>query len=300
MLKGIHFLLTYKCTSECDHCFLYCSPNSEGTFTVDQIQSVLSEAAKHLRSVEWVYFEGGEPFLFYPLLLEGVKFARKKGYKIGLVTNAYFATCEKDAMLWLKPLAEAGIDNFSVSDDEFHNSGPVELSPARIAAAAAGKLGMVVDTICIEKPAVENSAACSEPGQPVTGGSVMFRGRAVEKLAGSAPGQQAELFDKCPHEDLVSTERVHLDPFGNVHICQGISLGNMWQEPLPAIVSGYKAEDHPVCGPLAAGGPFLLARKYGVLDDERYANACHLCYNARLALLDFFPDYLLPRQVYGR
>ena len=33
MLTGIHFLLTYSCTSECDHCFLYCSPNAKGTFT---------------------------------------------------------------------------------------------------------------------------------------------------------------------------------------------------------------------------------------------------------------------------
>ena len=38
MLTGVHILLTYKCTSECDHCFLHCSPAREGTFTLAQLQ----------------------------------------------------------------------------------------------------------------------------------------------------------------------------------------------------------------------------------------------------------------------
>ena len=74
MLNGIHFLLTYKCNYECDHCFLYCGPHSEGTFTLEQIRTVLDEAVK-IGTVEWIYFEGGEPFLFYPLMLEGLKIA---------------------------------------------------------------------------------------------------------------------------------------------------------------------------------------------------------------------------------
>ena len=46
MLKGIHFLLTYTCNMECEHCFVYSSPNAKGTFTLDQIRKVLNEAAK--------------------------------------------------------------------------------------------------------------------------------------------------------------------------------------------------------------------------------------------------------------
>lgn len=34
MLTGIHILLTYTCTRECDHCFLHCGPKQEGTFTL--------------------------------------------------------------------------------------------------------------------------------------------------------------------------------------------------------------------------------------------------------------------------
>ena len=60
MLTGIHFLLTYICNFECDHCSLYCSPRSSGTFTVSQIRDVLDEAKK-LGSVRSIYYEGGEP-----------------------------------------------------------------------------------------------------------------------------------------------------------------------------------------------------------------------------------------------
>ncbi len=46
MLTGIHFILSYKCTLECDHCFIYCSPNAKGTFTLNDIKKVLTEAIK--------------------------------------------------------------------------------------------------------------------------------------------------------------------------------------------------------------------------------------------------------------
>jgi hypothetical protein len=46
MLTGIHFLLTYRCNFECDHCSLYCSPRSKGTFTIEQVTQVLDEAKK--------------------------------------------------------------------------------------------------------------------------------------------------------------------------------------------------------------------------------------------------------------
>ena len=46
MLTGIHFLLSYKCNLECDHCFVYSGPRAEGTFSLSQIRKVLEEAVK--------------------------------------------------------------------------------------------------------------------------------------------------------------------------------------------------------------------------------------------------------------
>ena len=298
MLTGIHFLLTYMCNLKCDHCFVYSGPDAKGTFTLGQIRMALDEATK-IGTIKWVYFEGGEPFLFYPLMLEGIKIARSMGFKVGVVTNAYYATSEEDAELWLTPLCKLGISDLSISDDSFHYEEEKD-NLAKRALAAAKRLGMPVDSICIEKPTVEADIDKEQnKGAPVIGGGAMFRGRAVEKLVEGLPQRRWEEFTECPYEDLKEPERVHLDPYGNVHLCQGLSMGNMWETPLSMLVKNYNADSHPICGPLVRGGPALLAKEYNVKHEDKYVDACHFCYLVRLALLDKFPKYLAPRQVYG-
>jgi hypothetical protein len=76
-------------------------------------------------------------------------------------------------------------------------------------------------------------------------------------------------------------------------------MGNMWQSPLSVLVSEYEADSHPICGPLARGGPALLAKQFGVHHEEDYVDECHFCYLVRRSLLDSVPEYLAPRQVYG-
>lgn len=296
MLTGIHFLLTYACTYECDHCFLFSSPSAEGTFTLEQLRTVFGEMDK-IGTIEWVYFEGGEPFLYYPLMVEGVRLSRGKGYKTGVVSNAYWATAVEDAGLWLKPLYDHMIDDLSLSDDEFHSDN-VEDSPAKRASAAARRIGMDADSICIEGPTVTSEKKIAK-GEPIVGGSVMFRGRAVEKLTEGLPRRPTKTFTTCPHEDLEYLSRVHLDSFGHVHLCQGLSLGNMWQTPLSTLVKNYKPLSHPICRPLIQGGPAQLAKEYDVDLPDDFVDECHYCFEVRKALIDRFPDYLAPKQVYG-
>jgi hypothetical protein len=298
MLTGIHLLLTYTCNFECDHCFLYSGPHAEGTFTLSQIRAVLDEA-RRLGTVDIVYFEGGEPFLYYPLMVEGMRLAREQGFQTGIVTNAYWATAEKDAELWLTPLVDLEMADLSVSDDAFHH-GDNEDNPAKRALRAAERLGIAADSICIDQPAVETGPETGQArGQPVIGGGAMFRGRAVEKLTKGLPRRPWEELTECPYETLQDPGRVHLDAYGHVHLCQGLSMGNMWETSLATLVQEYEPDSHPICGPLLEGGPAELARRYQVPHEETYVDECHFCYALRLALLDRFPQYLAPRQVYG-
>jgi len=297
MLTGIHFLLTYKCIYECDHCFVYSSPNAEGTFTFDQFSETLDEAEK-MGTIEWIYLEGGEPFLYYPLLIDCTRAAVSRGFKTGIVTNAYFATSVKDAQRWLMPLKELNIADLSISDDRLH-SGDIADSPASIAIQAAKKLGLSVNSISIDEPMIKTCEIPRAKGEPVTGGDVMFRGRAADKLAKDLPGIKAIEFDECRFEELEAPERVHVDAFGNVQVCQGISIGNMRQEPLSDIIKRYDAKKHPIVKYILAGGPALLAQHYQTNIEENYVDACHLCYETRKQLLDYFPSCLAPKQVYG-
>ncbi len=297
MLAGIHFLLTYKCPYECDHCFVYSSPRARGTFTLAQVVEVLQEARK-IGTVQTIFFEGGEAFLFYPLLLEGIKRAREMGFSTGIVTNGYFATSVDDALLWLRPLQEAGIGSISFSDDQFH-SGSEEVTAAKRALTAAQQLGIPSGVISISPPTVSYRDDGGARGEPIVGGGVRFRGRAVDKLAEGLPTRAWHSFTECPYENLRDPGRVHVDAFGNVHLCQGLSMGNFWETPLSELVRAYRAEEHPLVAPLLDGGPAGLARRYEVPVQEGYVEACHLCYVVRRTLLSRFPRYLAPPQVYG-
>jgi MoaA/NifB/PqqE/SkfB family radical SAM enzyme len=89
-LTGLHLLLTYTCNYECDHCFVWSGPSQPGTMRLEQIEQIL-EQASDLGTIEWIYFEGGEPFLYYAILLAGVRAAAERGFKVGIVSNAYWA-----------------------------------------------------------------------------------------------------------------------------------------------------------------------------------------------------------------
>ena len=298
MLTGIHFILTYTCNFECDHCFLYCSPRSGGTFTIGQVTEVLNEAQK-ICTVDWIYFEGGEPFLYFPLVHESVRRASERGFKVGVITNGYGALSEEDAELWLRPLAESGLSYLDISNDAFHYGEEAD-NPATVAVSVAKRLGIEAESICIEPPKLTKiSSNKKSKGRPIVGGDVKFRGRAVEKLSHDLSLRPWKEMHQCPYEDLESPSRVHVDCFGNVHICQGISMGNMWQVPLSELVRNYKPQSHPICGPLIRGGPAELAKALSVKPEAGYIDECHLCYLARREATDNFQDFLCPKQVYG-
>lgn len=290
---GLHFLLTYQCTFECDHCFVWSSPRQSKTFHLDQVQNLLAQASQ-LGSVRSIYFEGGEPFLYYPVLLAGVRTAASLGFQVGVVSNAYWANSQSDALEWLKPFAGL-LEDLSLSSDLFHSDEYLS-QQVRNAQAAAEALGIPCGVIQIEHPV---EAQASE-GIILAGASaVMYRGRAAARLADKAPQQPWSVFDTCPHEDLAEPGRLHVDPYGYLHVCQGITIGNLRESSLAEICSGYDPFDHPICGPILRGGPVELVQTFHLPHQETYADACHLCYNSRQSLRERFPTFLAPEQVYG-
>ncbi len=294
-LTGLHLLLTYRCNFECDHCFLWGSPRQSGTMTLSQIREILRQAKEHA-SIRSIYFEGGEPFLYYPILLKGIQLAHELGFETGIVSNGYWATTREDALEWLRPFAEA-LDSISVSSDLYHYS--KELSQqAKNAEAAARKLGIALGFISIAQP--DDRSAETGTGQLPEGVSgIKYQGRAVAKLAHLAEGKPWQSFTKCPYEDLREPGRVHADPFGHMHICQGISIGNLFEKSINEICKSYDTDMHPITGALRKGGPAELVQQHNLVPQEKYADACHLCDWARCELRPQFAEILTPSQMYG-
>lgn len=291
-LSGLHILLTYQCTYECDHCFVWGSPRQTGTLTLEQIENILNQAKE--AGVTSIYFEGGEPFLFYAVLVKAVRLAADMGFSVGIVSNSYWANSVPDAIEWLRPFV-GRVSDLSVSSDLYHCEKIMGERPQN-AVAAAKLLGIPTGVISVAQPEEESKES---NGQLEDESGVMYRGRAAEKLASRAPRRPWEGFDSCQHEDLREPGRIHLDPLGNIHICQGIVIGNLFEKPLKQICEEYDADSHPICEPLLAGGPSELVTKYNLSHASHYADACHLCYETRTALRALFPNLLKPDQMYG-
>jgi len=294
-LSGLHLLLTYQCPFECDHCFVWGGPFQEGTMTIENIRHILQEA-QDAGTIKWIYFEGGEPSLYYATLLEAAKMANRMGFKVGIVTNAYWAISQEDALIWLKPFADL-IEDFSISSDLFHYSEKLS-QQAKNATAAAQEFGIPVGLISIAHP--DSSQADQTVGQiPIGESTIMYRGRAAVKLTSKAEFIAFHKLSECPFEDLHNPGRIHVDPLGHLHICQGISIGNIFEHRLVDICASFDPENHPIISPLISGGPVELVKKYDLSHQDRYADACHLCDHSRRALRQQFPDILTPDQVYG-
>lgn len=294
-LNSLHVLLTYQCILECDHCFVWGSPRQSGTITLPEIEYLL-EQARNLGTVESVYFEGGEPFLYYPLLLSAVRGAAQRGFQVGVVSNAYWATSLDDALEWLRPLAGL-LSDLSISSDLFHANEALSRQ-AGTALAAAERLGIPVGILSVVRPG--SAAAEPQVGQlPIGQSSVMYRGRAAQLLAEKAARRPWHEFTTCPHEDLREPGRLHVDPFGNIHLCQGLIIGNVYQTLLKDICEAYRPELHPIADALFQGGPAELYRRHGLAPRDGYADACEMCDAGRRALRSRFPVLLGPDQMYG-
>ncbi|KXA99354.1 hypothetical protein AKJ40_03340 [candidate division MSBL1 archaeon SCGC-AAA259M10] len=118
-ITEIDFLLTYRCLKECDHCFVWGGPSATGTFNLEDLYTLIGEG-EELGTVKTIYFEGGEPFLYYPVLLAGLKRAKECGFEVGVVSDAYWATSREDAEEWLRPIASIGVSDLSLSCDRYH------------------------------------------------------------------------------------------------------------------------------------------------------------------------------------
>ena len=193
----------------------------------------------------------------------------------------------QDALEWLRPFA-GRIRDLSISSDAYHWSEQLS-QQAHHAREAAEQLHIPIGIISIAQP--ETTSAASAFGQLPSGESaVMYRGRAAERLVGRAARQP---WEQC------EPGRVHVDPFGNLHLCQGIVVGNLFRTPLKEICETYDPDAHPIVGPLLDGGPAALMRRYALAHEETYADACHLCYASRRALRDRVQQLLGPDQMYG-
>jgi hypothetical protein len=112
------FQVTHACPLACAHCSFSADMSKTSTLTKDQILSTI----QHIDSskIKLVAFSGGEPFLLGQTLVDAVHEASRLGFGTRIVTSAYFGENISTAERRLKELHQAGLNELSISYDDFH------------------------------------------------------------------------------------------------------------------------------------------------------------------------------------
>lgn len=298
MITKLHILLTYNCSLRCNHCYVFSDQRAAGKISLSQISNILNEGRK-LPDVKWIYFGGGEPFTQYPLLLKAIQRAIKLDYDVGVITNGYFARTAEAGMRFLRPLALMGVKDIRISNDFLHYKNP-DKSPAKRALKAAKKLGIPSTLVHTAHPGVQDHPGNSIGlADHVLEKRLMMTGRAEETLSEGLPTSNWQTFTSCPRSDLTNPEEVFIDAYGYVQICQGIAIGNANEAPLHEIIENFGIQNHAIIRLLKTKGPSGLMKDSTIPTDTEYVSNCHCCYSIRRDLIDHYPDWFAPRQVYG-
>jgi MoaA/NifB/PqqE/SkfB family radical SAM enzyme len=317
-IKGIDFLLTFKCPSQCKHCSYRAGPQREGYMNSQDAIRWLTEATA-TQSIQSLTIHGGEPFLYFEVLQNCLRKAKDLNIpQRWVITNGYWAETRALAEEKLGLLKEHGLTCITFSVDAFHQE-YITLDNVKTGIGAATQIGFV--TIAVDSYYIV-SKNYDVPYNKVTAEvidnlnglpdvhffhyPVSFEGRATDYLTEGVQLQKEIAGDRCrfPHwlgDDNQNPHTVEIDFEGNVTLCPGICIGNARNSSLSKILENYDYRNHPIMRTVVEDGPiglFKLAEAKGYKGDGNFVSECHLCYAMRRFLRTFYPQYLTPAGCY--
>ena len=322
-------LLTYRCSAACRHCMYACSPRWPADWiTRAGLEQLLTQLAGRVQPSPWgrhtislnhgLHFTGGEPFLNFELLLEGVRMAEELGIPSTFVeTNCSWCSSDEATRERLDALRRAGLKGIMISVNPFYAEFiPFERTERciQVSEAVFGSNVFVYQQAYYQRfkrlgireriSLADYAALCG--GEHLAGRVELFlMGRAARQLRALYPGYPASsFFDEPCRPPFLRNWHNHFDNYGHFMpgYCGGISLGD-WHD-LEALESdGVDLDARPVLRFLLAEdvrGLLDFARGFGYRDRaEGYISKCDLCLDLRCHLVsagDF--EELSPRAFY--
>ena len=118
-LSNLGLMLTFKCTTACPHCVVEAGPHRKEEIPLERALDWIDQA-RNFRGghILGLALTGGEPFCILDKLTQVVDYAARQGFFISVVTNAFWAKTEGDALAILSGLPD--IKMVSISTDVYH------------------------------------------------------------------------------------------------------------------------------------------------------------------------------------
>ena len=302
-------IMSYQCQCACKHCLYNCGPRWKDWMSPQTLREAL-QATQAWRHHFQIHLTGGEPFLNFPLLLEGVRIAMELGIPCYVETNASWCRREEDVADRFAALKEAGLSAILISCSPFHAE---KIPPARTFMAIRNALEvfgrqrvMVYMTHCLEQVQlfdfdVEKTTpieryverfGLERAGRLLWDGySIISGGRSGYALGHLTRKRPAAAFrgQNCFLE-IIHAHHSHFDLYGNYisWFCGGLTVGD-WRN-LPQVLDDFRNRRFPpLVDILVRSGPFglfeMARAEYGYQElPQGYAGKCHLCVDVRRCL----------------
>lgn len=310
--RYIEFDVTYKCSAQCRHCILVCSPKKNGLMTLEDARTYLIEMQKLGLTGSDLIVTGGEALLYFDRVLEIIQSATEFGMTPVRSVQSNGSWCINDKLTRQRLIAlhDAGLDGIYFSVDPFHYE-YVPLDNVKrgitIAEEIFGREKVSIGSRSYfdaeEIPSVE------EHLESIEGPPAIMTGRAAWALP--------DYVQKTPLEQILKTNcrggsndidpssvlQINVDAYGCVSswICSGILLGNAHETPLSQIISRPITEQPQLVQDLVEYGPACMldmAEKHGYQPDDGYVTKCHLCWDIRTAIHKHYPKLFAPAELY--
>lgn len=317
-VKGVDFLLTFKCPSKCRHCSYKAGPERIGFMDLTDTERWLTELTD-TQLFQSLTVHGGEPFLYFEVLKEILKKAKElKVPQRWVITNGYWAKTKAIAEKKLDELKKSGLSCITFSADAFHQE-YIPLETVRTGIEAATRIGfdmIAVDSYLLGSEDADNvyntltkkiSEGLGElPNVQFSMFPADFEGRATDLLIEYVEPRAEIPTGRCelPYwlgGDLENPEGIEIDFEGNVTLCPGICIGNAINQSLPEVLKSYDYRYHPIIRIIVEEGPIgllRLATAKGYKEDRKFVDECHLCYEMRKFLRRYYTRYLSPENCY--
>jgi len=116
-VNGLCLVVTDKCNAACDICCFSCSPEKGSVMDARLMADVIDQAAG-VDGLRYIGFSGGEPFLYYDLLRDGLAHAKARGFATSVATNGFWGAWPDDALF--ERLRALALDHIFLSNDFYH------------------------------------------------------------------------------------------------------------------------------------------------------------------------------------
>lgn len=322
--RDLGIIMTYKCQAKCRHCLYCCGPEWRDAMDIETARAALQATLCWDHRYQ-VHLTGGEPFLYFSLLLAATEMGARLGISCYLETNAGWCKDMEQSVEKFTALRDAGLQAVLISCSPFHAERiPLARTWTGIQAAIAvfGSSRVIVylshsanqiAQFGLEEP-VPLTRYEDELGLPqarhilwddygiIPGGRA---GYALARYASHSPARALRGLS-CAGE-LLYAPHSHLDLYGNYipGFCGGLTLGS-WRD-MSQLRATYRARQYPpLIEILIRAGAYGLyefaCAEYDYIERaEGYAGKCHLCVDVRRYLVkhaDFAE--LHPREFYER